>query len=78
MDHLEYLFAGFAVFWAGLFVYILWLQARLRAVSRELERLEERLADSDAVSGDAQAARRSEAATTPVAATGGPPQRTTE
>jgi CcmD family protein len=45
MDNLEYLFAGFAVFWAGLFVYLLWLQARLRAVQRELERLEERLAE---------------------------------
>ena len=43
MDHLEFLFAGFAVFWAGLFVYLLWLQAHLRALSRELERLEERL-----------------------------------
>ena len=43
MDYLEFLFAGFAVFWAGLFVYLLWLQARLRAVSKELERLEERL-----------------------------------
>ena len=48
MDYLEFLFAGFAVFWAGLFVYLLWLQARLRAVQRDLERLEERLAESDA------------------------------
>ena len=48
MDYLEFLFAGFAVFWAGLFVYLLWLQARLRTVQRELERLEERLAEADA------------------------------
>ena len=48
MDYLEFLFAGFTVFWAGLFVYLLWLQARLRAVQRELERLEERLAEADA------------------------------
>ena len=47
MDYLEYLFAGFAVFWAGLFVYLLWLQARLRAVRRELERLNERLAEAE-------------------------------
>lgn len=46
MDHLEYLFAGFAVFWAGLFGYLLWLQARLRAVTRALERVEERLAEA--------------------------------
>jgi len=48
VDYLEFLFAGFAVFWGGLFVYLLWLQARLRAVQRDLERLEERLAESDA------------------------------
>ena len=43
---LEYLFAGFAVFWAGIFVYLLMLQARLRALQREVDRLEERLAES--------------------------------
>ena len=43
MDHLEFLFAGFAVFWAGLFVYLVVLQGRLRSISRELERLEERV-----------------------------------
>ena len=47
MDFLEFLFAGFAVFWAGLFVYLLWLQARLRSVQREVQRLEERLAESE-------------------------------
>ncbi len=46
MDHLEFLFAGFAVFWAGLFVYLLLLQARLRQLTREIERLEERLAEA--------------------------------
>ena len=45
---LEYLFAGFAVFWAALFVYLLLLQARLRGLGREVERLEERLAEADA------------------------------
>lgn len=44
MDQLEFLFAGFAVFWAGLFVYLVWLQGRVRTLSRELERLRERLA----------------------------------
>ena len=48
MDYLEFLFAGFAVFWAGLFIYLLWLQARLREVQREISRLEERLAETDA------------------------------
>ncbi len=47
MGNLEFLFAGFAVFWAGLFVYLIWLQARLRSVQREIERLEERLAEAE-------------------------------
>lgn len=45
---LEYLFAGFAVFWAAIFVYLLLLQGRLRQLRREVERLEERLAESEA------------------------------
>lgn len=45
---LGYLFAGFAVFWAGLFVYLLMLQARIRSLTREVDRLEERLAEADA------------------------------
>lgn len=45
---LGYLFAAFAVFWAGIFVYLLLLQGRLRSLGREIERLEERLADADA------------------------------
>ncbi|RJQ07238.1 MAG: CcmD family protein [Dehalococcoidia bacterium] len=45
---LGYLFAGFAVFWAGLFVYLLLLQARIRSLTREVDRLEGRLADTDA------------------------------
>ena len=44
---LEYLFAGFAVFWAGIFVYLLLLQSRLRTLQREVDRLEERLAESE-------------------------------
>ncbi len=47
MDHLEFLFAGFAVFWAGLFVYLLLLQARLHQITREIERLEERLVEDE-------------------------------
>ena len=54
MDHLEFLFAGFAVFWAGILVYLLLLQARLRALTRELERLEERLAESAPPTPDAR------------------------
>lgn len=52
---LEYLFAGFAVFWAGIFVYLLLLQARLRGLQRDIDRLEERLAE---VEPGANAARR--------------------
>ncbi len=44
---LQYLFAGFAVFWAGLFIYLLLLQARLRGLGRDIERLEQRLAEED-------------------------------
>ncbi len=47
MDNLEFLFAGFAVFWGGLFVYLVWLHARLRSGQREIERLEERLAEAE-------------------------------
>jgi CcmD family protein len=47
MDYLGYLFAGFAVFWAGHFAYPLWLQARLRQVKRQVELLEERLAEAE-------------------------------
>ncbi|MCK9487185.1 MAG: CcmD family protein [Dehalococcoidia bacterium] len=48
MDHIEYLFAGFAVFWGGLFIYLLLLQMRIRALSQEIGRLEERLAEAEA------------------------------
>lgn len=44
-NELEFLFAGFAVFWAGLFVYLVLLQMRLRGLQREVETLEERLAE---------------------------------
>ncbi|MQC16799.1 MAG: CcmD family protein [Chloroflexi bacterium] len=47
MDHIEYLFAGFAVFWAALFVYLLMLQMRIRSLLREIELLEERLGESE-------------------------------
>ena len=45
---LQYLFAGFAVFWAGLFIYLLLLQSRIRGIGRDIARLEERLAETDA------------------------------
>ncbi len=46
-SNLDFLFAGFAVFWAGLFVYVLLLQGRLRALGREIEQLEERLEEAE-------------------------------
>lgn len=52
---LEFLFAGFAVFWAGIFVYLLMLQARLRNLQREVDRLEERLAEADTQRGTKRA-----------------------
>ena len=45
---LGYLFAGSAVFWAGLFVYLLLLQMRIRSLTREVDQLEERLAEAEA------------------------------
>ncbi len=57
---LQYLFAGFAAFWAGLLVYLVTLQARLRALQRDVEQLEERLAE-EAPGG----ARPAPAASTP-------------
>ncbi len=48
-NNLDFLFAGFAVFWAGLFVYIVLLQMRLRALQQDIEALEERLADSEQI-----------------------------
>lgn len=60
MNDLQLLFAGFAVFWAGIFVYLLWLQARLHSVQRDLgrleERLEERLAEEEASRGTPEGA----------------------
>ena len=47
MDDLQFLFAGFAVFWAGIVVYLLVLQSRVRSLEREISRLEERVADAD-------------------------------
>ena len=47
MDHLQFLFAGFAVFWSALLVYLLVLQGRVRSLEREISRLEERLAESE-------------------------------
>jgi CcmD family protein len=47
MDHLQFLFAGFAVFWAAIFIYLLVLQGRVRSLEREISRLEERLAESE-------------------------------
>jgi len=61
-NNLEFLFAGFAVFWAALFVYLVLLQMRLRALQREVETLEERLAEYE---GDADPSSTSTAARSP-------------
>ena len=55
--NLEFLFAGFAVFWAGLFVYLLLLQMRLRSLQSEVETLEERLAEYEGGSESVPAKR---------------------
>ena len=51
MENLQYLFAGFAVFWAAILVYLLALQGRVRSLEREIRRLEERLAESEDAGG---------------------------
>jgi CcmD family protein len=61
-EELQYLFAGFAVFWAGLLAYLVWLQARLRALQAELRRLEERLAEEAPAPEATSTARSSSAA----------------
>ncbi len=63
--NLEFLFAGFAVFWAGLFVYLLLLQMRLRSLQSEVETLEERLAEHE---GTSEPASTSSAAAAPTSA----------
>jgi CcmD family protein len=50
MDNIEYLFAGFAVVWACIFIYLLLLQGRLRSLQHEIERLEERLEEAERTS----------------------------
>jgi CcmD family protein len=59
MENIEYLFAGFAVFWAALFIYLLTLQTRIRSLHREIERLEERLAESEGATSAGTSATRS-------------------
>jgi CcmD family protein len=59
MDGLGYLFAGFAVFWAGLFGYLVFLQMRLRAVQHDLERLAERLEEGAPAGGTPGGGERS-------------------
>jgi CcmD family protein len=67
---LEFLFAGFAVFWAALFVYLILLQTRLRGLQREIDTLEERLAEYEDSedSEDASAGQSTAPATTSEAA----------
>ena len=50
MDYLELMFAGFAVFWAAIFAYLVWLQMRVRSLRTEIERLEERLSEQESAS----------------------------
>ncbi len=64
MNALQYLFAGFAIFWAGLFVYLLVLQARVRTLQHEIELLEERLTEGEADAAGRPTAREAATAQT--------------
>ena len=43
MDNLGYLFAAFAVAWAGVFIYILFLVQKQRQLRRDIDRLKQHL-----------------------------------
>lgn len=43
MDNLSYLFAAFAVIWAGVFVYILFLAQKQRQLRHDIDWLKETL-----------------------------------
>jgi CcmD family protein len=45
MDNLTYLVAAFAVIWALVFLYILYLARRQKALHQDLQSLEDRLRD---------------------------------
>lgn len=46
MDHLPFLFAAYSIVWIAIFLYVLSLDRRARAVERDLEELRERLQGS--------------------------------
>ncbi|MEE2876118.1 MAG: CcmD family protein [Chloroflexota bacterium] len=49
MSEVGFLFAGFAVFWAGLFTYLVILQVRIRNLQNQVDILENTIDNPDEI-----------------------------
>ena len=49
MSEIGFLFAGFAVFWAGMFTYLLILQIKIRSLQSQIDVLENIIENHDEV-----------------------------
>jgi CcmD family protein len=49
MSEVGFLFAGFAVFWAGLFTYLVILQVRIRNLQNQVDMLENTIENHDEI-----------------------------
>jgi CcmD family protein len=49
MSEVGFLFAGFAVFWAGMFTYLVILQVRIRNLQNQVDMLENTIENHDEI-----------------------------
>lgn len=49
MSEIGFLFAGFAVFWAGMFTYLVILQVKIRNLQNQVDMLENNVENYDEV-----------------------------
>jgi|TARA_B110000196_G_scaffold41817_1_gene32033 hypothetical protein len=49
MSEISFLFAGFAVFWAGMFTYLVILQVKIRNLQTQVDMLENNVENHDEV-----------------------------